>query len=146
LIYGTTFRGGINGFGTVFRLGADGAGYTDIYSFTTNSGLNPLVALTPGSDRAMYGTTSAGGSNQAGTVFRLTPFPAQFTSLTLLPGNGVQLSLAGVSNFTYRLDVSTNLVTWTALTNVQNATGTIQFIDSSASSPGRRFYRAVWVP
>ena len=36
-------------------------------------GLNPQAGLTPGPDGNFYGTTRAGGSNNFGTIFRLTP-------------------------------------------------------------------------
>ena len=85
-LYGTTSAGGSNfpGFGTVFRIPADGA-LTNLYSFgnieDTNGdaldGATPYAALAQGVNGSLYGTTYAGGSNGLaeggfGTVFRMT--------------------------------------------------------------------------
>ena len=42
-----------------------------------------------------------------------------------------------------RVEASTDLVTWTTLTNFASATGTNQFTDLAAPNFERRFYRAV---
>ena len=49
-------------------------GFTTLYTFTGGeNGAYPKAALIQGSDGALYGTTSAGGgTNSAGTIFRLT--------------------------------------------------------------------------
>jgi uncharacterized repeat protein (TIGR03803 family) len=78
--YGTTYGGGINGSGTVFKITPSG-GLTTLYGFTGGrDGANPEAALTLGSDGNFYGTTTAGGSGDNGTVFRISPTG----SLTLL--------------------------------------------------------------
>jgi uncharacterized repeat protein (TIGR03803 family) len=71
--YGTTYWGGTNGFGTVFRISPSGS-KTNLYSFGggTNDGGHPL-ALVEGSDGNFYGTTVFGGTNLYGTVFRISP-------------------------------------------------------------------------
>src|SRR5205814_1407990 len=72
-LYGTTSGGGTNGAGTVFKLNKDGAGYSVVRAFrgTGEEGQNPSAALVEGPDSALYGTTQAGGTNSAGTVFAL---------------------------------------------------------------------------
>jgi uncharacterized repeat protein (TIGR03803 family) len=70
--YGTTSAGGANGFGTVFKISPNG-NVTDLYAFTNRGdGGSPKAALIQGSDGNFYGTTSSGGPNGAGTVFRIT--------------------------------------------------------------------------
>ena len=72
-LFGTTERGGAGGNGTVFRLNGDGTGYDVVYAFAGGSlGNYPAAALIE-VDGALYGTTSAGGANQVGTVFQLNP-------------------------------------------------------------------------
>ncbi len=83
-LYGTTFYGGTNGAGTVFRITPDGA-FSTIYSFCSQphctDGALPTTALLLAGDGNFYGTTSGGGafhnsicdSNGCGTVFRITP-------------------------------------------------------------------------
>ncbi len=72
--YGTTYRGGTHSFGTVFRISPSGS-YTNLYSFrgSPNDGASPEAGLVQGSDGNFYGTTYDGGTNEAGTVFRISP-------------------------------------------------------------------------
>src|SRR5579859_1555190 len=85
--YGTTSRGGTNGgYGIVFRISTNGV-VTGLYSFTgREDGANPEAALVEGSDGNFYGTTSGGGTNNAGTIFRIGP-NGSFTSLYSFAGN-----------------------------------------------------------
>ena len=75
-----------------------------------------------------------------------TPRPPRFTSITWLPNRTPRLVLDAVSNLTYRIDVSSDLVHWAGWTNVFAPSGTTQFIDPGATNFSKRFYRAVWVP
>jgi uncharacterized repeat protein (TIGR03803 family) len=73
--YGTTYQGGSgNNAGTVFKITPTGK-YTLLYSFgsVAGDGTLPLAGLTQGPDGNFYGTTSAGGSKNAGTIFKITP-------------------------------------------------------------------------
>jgi uncharacterized repeat protein (TIGR03803 family) len=71
-LYGTTLSGGSNNAGTVFRVNRNGSGYVTLHAFLTNGvdGQSP-GALTQASDGALYGMTSIGGANKAGTVYKL---------------------------------------------------------------------------
>jgi uncharacterized repeat protein (TIGR03803 family) len=61
-----------NNFGTVFKITASGV-LTTLYSFTGgNDGVNPQAALVQGGDGSFYGTTSGGGTNGLGTVFKIS--------------------------------------------------------------------------
>jgi len=74
--YGTTYRGGANNLGTVFKIDATGE-RTTVYNFCPQSGCSdgayPEGTLVQyGGD--FYGTTSGGGANSvSGTVFKITP-------------------------------------------------------------------------
>ncbi len=76
--YGTTYYGGSGncdeGCGTVFRISSSGT-YTTLYSFVgySTDGLWPQAGLVQGSDGNFYGTTTSGGTNDYGTVFRISP-------------------------------------------------------------------------
>jgi uncharacterized repeat protein (TIGR03803 family) len=81
--YGTTWGGGdfgcnkpLTGCGTVFRI-TPGGTPTRVHTFCTVTGCAdgeyPYGGLVLGTDGALYGTTSAGGLNGQGTVFKLTP-------------------------------------------------------------------------
>jgi uncharacterized repeat protein (TIGR03803 family) len=84
-LYGTTGDGGANGAGTVFKIDKDGAFHT-LYSFCSakncSDGIGP-GALLLAKNGKFYGVTSAGGANQAGTVFSMTPAGAVVTLYSL---------------------------------------------------------------
>jgi uncharacterized repeat protein (TIGR03803 family) len=73
VLYGTTYDGGSDGEGTIFRINKDGTGYLVLRSFSdsNNDGQHPRAALVEGSDGLFYGTTAYGGSG-VGTVFRIS--------------------------------------------------------------------------
>jgi uncharacterized protein (TIGR03437 family) len=72
--YGTTY--GLFGASTVFRMTPSGA-LTTLYTFCSQAGcadgVGPEGGLLQAADGNFYGTTTFGGSNGAGTVFKLTP-------------------------------------------------------------------------
>jgi uncharacterized repeat protein (TIGR03803 family) len=72
--YGTTLRGGTNEAGTVFEITPAGV-EAMLYPFKggTTDGSQPQAGLIHGSDGNFYGTTLSGGTNNAGTVFKITP-------------------------------------------------------------------------
>jgi uncharacterized repeat protein (TIGR03803 family) len=78
--YGTTFTGGANNDGTVFKITPSGRLAT-LHSFDGTDGANPWAGLMQGTDGNFYGTTSAGGANSngmcgsigCGTIFKITP-------------------------------------------------------------------------
>jgi uncharacterized repeat protein (TIGR02543 family) len=70
--YGTTYLGGINNAGTIFKITPTGF-LTTLYSFTGGAdGANPSAPLVLGADGNFNGTTQAGGI-EFGTVFQITP-------------------------------------------------------------------------
>jgi uncharacterized repeat protein (TIGR03803 family) len=71
--YGTTYGGGANGSGTVFKISTNGV-LTSLYSFTgASDGAGPDAGLVLGTDGNFYGTTENGGSNGGyGTVFKIS--------------------------------------------------------------------------
>ncbi|HVM61714.1 MAG TPA: choice-of-anchor tandem repeat GloVer-containing protein [Verrucomicrobiae bacterium] len=72
-LYGTTSAGGANGNGAVYRVTTSGT-LTTLWSFSGGSdGAAPFGGLVQGADGNLYGTTSAGGANADGTVYRITP-------------------------------------------------------------------------
>ncbi len=88
ILYGTTFEGGISGYGTVFALNTNGTGFTNLYNFTAApapSGINSDGAFPHAglmlSGNTLYGTTSSGGGSGYGTVFALNTDGTAFTNL-----------------------------------------------------------------
>jgi uncharacterized repeat protein (TIGR03803 family) len=75
-LYGTTYYGGTDGAGTVFKITPSGT-FTTLYSFCSQSGCTdgatPTAKLVQASNGNLYGTTYKGGSGNLGTVFKITP-------------------------------------------------------------------------
>ncbi len=73
--YGTTYYGGTNGIGTVYKLVRRAKGYREhvLYSFKGGSdGSSSTSTLIFGKSGELYGTTSAGGSScDCGTIFTI---------------------------------------------------------------------------
>jgi uncharacterized repeat protein (TIGR03803 family) len=72
--YGTTYTGGANNIGTVFKISPSGT-YTLLHSFAgvPTDGSLPIAGLTVGTDGNLYGTTGNGGTANAGTLYEITP-------------------------------------------------------------------------
>jgi uncharacterized repeat protein (TIGR03803 family) len=95
-LYGTTVNGGNEGFGTLFKVNADGTDFTNFYSFTaliytnsagvyTNSdGANPHGSLVLSSN-ILYGTALDGGDVGGGTIFKVNTNGTGFTNLFNFP-------------------------------------------------------------
>jgi uncharacterized repeat protein (TIGR03803 family) len=87
-LYGTTYFGGANGFGTVFKVTPSGT-ETVLYSFAGgNDGEHPYAGVIQGSDGNFYGTTYQGGASGYGTVFKLTPSGTETVLYTFTGGTG----------------------------------------------------------
>jgi uncharacterized repeat protein (TIGR03803 family) len=74
ILYGTTYGGGVSNKGVVFSLTKDGSTYGILKAFGSPSsdGENPMSPLLEASDGMLYGCAyGGGGTNAAGTVFRL---------------------------------------------------------------------------
>jgi uncharacterized repeat protein (TIGR03803 family) len=73
-LYGTTYAGGANGVGTVFKLTPHGR-KTTLYAFANGSdGGYPASGLVMDGNGNLYGTTcQCADNNQFGNVFELTP-------------------------------------------------------------------------
>jgi uncharacterized repeat protein (TIGR03803 family) len=81
-IYGTTSAGGLNGNGTVFKMGRKAGGWTEkvLYSFGSGTdGTIPVAGVIFDAAGNIYGTTSAGGSYGYGTVFQLKSSKSKWT-------------------------------------------------------------------
>ena len=70
--YGTFNGGGANGYGVIFKLTSSGT-YTRLRDLnTTTDGSSPKGGLVQAPDGNLYGTTSTGGTNKVGTIFKVT--------------------------------------------------------------------------
>jgi uncharacterized repeat protein (TIGR03803 family) len=101
--YGTTYGGGTNGGGTVFRMTPDGS-LSTLYDFAPDStnGCCPISCLVQGPDGCLYGTTSEGGdvsaanTNGYGAVFKITTQGELTTLYSFTNGVDGTMPMAGL--------------------------------------------------
>jgi uncharacterized repeat protein (TIGR03803 family) len=99
-IYGTTkaggsyFQGGFDiGYGTVYELSPSNGGWTQtvLYSFSDgDDGASPYSGVVFDQAGNLYGTTSAGGANNSGTIYELSPSASGWTETTIRSLAGAQ--------------------------------------------------------
>jgi uncharacterized repeat protein (TIGR03803 family) len=102
-LYGTA-SGNFN-IGTIFKINTDGTGFTNLYAFsalvngTNNDGNGPLSGLVLGGD-TLYGAAHYGGTDGAGTLYKIGTNGANFTVLFdfIAPTNSTDtLNMNGVN-------------------------------------------------
>ncbi len=107
-LYGMTRIGGSNNFGTIFKLNTNGSGFQVLHGFSgyVNDGRNPYGSLVQASNGALCGITFTGGTNNAGTVFKINPDGGGYVQLYSFGGGSdgagpaVGLTL-GIDGFLY---------------------------------------------
>lgn len=90
MIVGTTYIGGTNGTGRVFEITPDGS-ESILYNFGPTSGTdgqNPNANVVLGGAGDFYGTTTYGGTNGTGTVFKITPDGNETVVYSFAPTSG----------------------------------------------------------
>jgi uncharacterized repeat protein (TIGR03803 family) len=97
-LYGTTFAGGTNNVGTVFKVNQSGQ-ETVLYNFAggTVDGANPQSNLIMDRGGNLYGTTNAGGTHGAGTVFELSKNGRETVLYSFAAGTDGANPVAGVT-------------------------------------------------
>jgi uncharacterized repeat protein (TIGR03803 family) len=108
LIYGATINGGLDDQGVVFRMNADGTGFTILHSFFSdpvfgnpNDGAYPYYGpILSGS--TLYGMTDSGGTENYGVLYSLSFLPIVTNIVPVIKISGIGI----VTN-----DV---VITWTA--------------------------------
>lgn len=100
-LYGVTSTINIVTGGLVYRLAVDGSKIETLYQMKVEDGYSPFGGLLLASDGKLYGTTSLGAANQAGTtgtVFRLAPDGTGFTVLYRFQSTTTSNSIGGPVN------------------------------------------------
>ena len=96
-LYGTTYGGGAYGVGTVFEISASGT-ESVLYSFTGGAadGSDPNGGLLMDGAGNLFGTTSAGGTDDLGTVFEISASGTQSVLYSFTGGTTDGSSPAGL--------------------------------------------------
>ena len=83
-LYGVTIFGGstaANEDGTLFRINKDGSDFEILKLFETNENGIPSGPLVSNDDGYLYGTTTSGGINKVGTIYRISMSDATFETV-----------------------------------------------------------------
>ncbi|MBS1652115.1 MAG: hypothetical protein JSU07_08915 [Bacteroidetes bacterium] len=101
-LYGTTFSGGTNNAGTLFKLMSDGSNYSKVYEFNSSvSAYYPLASLiTDGT--FLYGTASTAGVTgpyQYGAVFKILPSGSSYSVIAAFTNTNNGLSPGGTLTY-----------------------------------------------
>jgi uncharacterized repeat protein (TIGR03803 family) len=146
--YGTTYSGGANGDGAIFKITPQGA-FTPLYSFTGgNDGASPMSTLAQGSDGNFYGTAQLGGAYHDGAVFEFSATSAPvLTSIAEVSG-AIEITWNGLSGQSYQAQYAASLtpLRWFDLGSPVTATNGVASQTDSAPPVVERFYRVYQVP
>ena len=144
-LYGTTYLAGAYGGGTVFSIPVGGGSVTTLATFNGANGQSPYAGLLL-SGSTLYGTTEYSGAYGQGEVFALMlPVnPGGQISQFAINEGAANMTFVGISNYTYHIQVSTNLASWNTMGPANApANGVVQFKDSNPPQPNA-FYRLMW--
>ncbi len=87
-LFGTTYKGGVNGNGTVYEVAAGTHELSTLASFNSTNGAYPQAGLLSDASGNLYGTTYQGGAFNVGTVFEVAN-DVNHTLSTLATFNGL---------------------------------------------------------
>jgi uncharacterized repeat protein (TIGR03803 family) len=132
----------------VFKLGTNGT-LTTLVSFDGTNGASPEAGLIQGADGNFYGTTTQGGTNGYGTVFRLSVIvpPPGFLAMAQA-GATLTLTWSATVGQSYQMLYKTNLnqTTWNNLNDALTATNPIMTASDAIGPDQQRFYRILLLP
>jgi uncharacterized repeat protein (TIGR03803 family) len=146
-LYGTTPDGEGSIAGVVYKVQPDGSGFTALKLFTNSvEGSSPYAGLVLYSN-VLFGTTTAGGASNQGTVFRLNIDGSGFTVLKSFTGNDgtapyAELTLSGTILYgvTENGGSSSNGTIFSINTDGTGYTVLKEFAGSDGSRPNRLIF------
>ena len=130
-LYGMTYSGGTANHGTVFSIDTNGTGFTVMHSFTggVTDGLNPYGGLVL-SNTTLFGTTSGGGTSNAGIVFSMGTDGTGFTVMHSFAGGNTD----GSDPTSQRLALSGSTLYGMTYTGGTTGEGVAYSIDTDGSN------------
>jgi hypothetical protein len=143
-------RAGSNAVFSVLATGSPPLAYqwqfngADISGATDSSYTRPNVTLNDAGNYSVVVDNMAGETTSSNALLTVTlPAPWQFGSANV-NGSQVELVLLGEPGTSATLWRSDDLTNWVIVTNLFNATGTVQFSDDLDLAVPQRFYRTVF--
>ena len=115
---------------------------TNISGATNSNYALAFVAATNTGNYSVLITNFMGSITSTNAALSLVaPSAAQFSSVNVSTGS-VQISFSGDAYWTYTIETSTNLTSWSALTNLTSANGLFKFDVGSTTNSPQQFFRA----
>jgi gliding motility-associated-like protein len=102
-LYGFTYEGGADDLGTLFKINSDGSGYETLMEFDGLANGYELLGTPCYCGDALYGTTTSGGTDYVGTIFKyvlpaVAPAIPTITSFTPASGQiGTTVTITGTN-------------------------------------------------
>ena len=84
--YGTTYQGGANSSGVLFKFNSQSGAYEVVHHFINATGRLPWGAPLFASNGKLYGLTNLGGSNSKGVLYEYDPIAKSYQVLVNLDG------------------------------------------------------------
>jgi hypothetical protein len=115
---------------------------TNIFGATNSTYALGFVATTNTGNYSVNVTNFMGAATSTNAALSLiAPNAAQFTSITTSAGV-VQIAFTGDAYWPYTIEVSTNLTSWSMLTNLTSLNGLFNFTAGSTTNAPQQFFRA----
>jgi len=171
-LYGTTYKGGVNGCGVVWEIAAGTNTIVPLDSFSySTTGFGSYGGVSFDANGNMYGTTSAGGASVGGTVWEIAAGTSTITTVanfTITTGKAPQCNVtidsagnlygvtgqggAGKRGSIWKIAAGTRSITTVASFNGSNGAypyggvliGNDGSIYGTANSGGAKGYGVVW--
>ncbi len=115
---------------------------TNISGATNSSYTLAFVATTNAGNYSVSATNFMGVVTSTNAALALVaPVAAQFSAISAT-GSTVQISFSGDAYWTYTIETSTNLTSWSTFTNLTSANGQFDFTAGSSTDSPQQFFRA----
>jgi uncharacterized repeat protein (TIGR03803 family) len=157
--YGTTQGGGESNctppdcqaaeYGTIFVI-TPGGTLTTLYTFDNGDGRTPQASLVQGPDGNFYGSTSGGGLDNVGTLFKISTGLETASAAIAPPPIDVQYTRDGEGNAVVSWSAvpgatSYNVYAGSGTPNIPTATSTTNSVTIPAQSTGTDVFKVAWV-
>ncbi len=96
LLYGAASMGGANSGGAIFSWNIATSTYTDVYDMVNVDGYSPFSRMVVGSNGLLYGTTSAGSTNDGGVIYSFNTSNNDYTPIYTMNNNTFSDAWGGV--------------------------------------------------
>jgi uncharacterized repeat protein (TIGR03803 family) len=133
-LYGTAYKDGASGDGTVFAINTNGLGFRTLHNFTSSpgDGANPAAGLIL-SGNTLYGAAANGGTNGVGTIFSLNTNALSFTTLYSFTGLSHTLNDSEGANPRAAFVLSGGILYGTASSGGDSGDGTVFAVNTNGS-------------